>query len=258
MGTAVDIQPTLESDLERDGFVVIRQAFSAEELSVMSDCFDRLVQRAAGLTHTRMIDGSQFVADLDDAGIQRIHRVVWCGAAEASLLSIGRDPRVLDIVRLFLRSRTFDHLINQAHFKYPGDGVSFPWHQDAIHRRYGTELWNDVNGTGSFVQIAIAVDEMTLQNGPLQLVRGSHKNGFIPVDAERNLPEGTVQESEVVSLEMQPGDIVAWGPYLIHGSKPNTGDKPRRLFINGFSSPGANKRIYPGDGSGQRIVDRRR
>lgn len=56
-----------------------------------------------------------------------------------------------------------------------------------------------------------------------------------------------------IPLLMEPGDTVLMHPRLIHGSWPNTSNESRHVLINGFSSPGANHRQYPGAGSARRI-----
>lgn len=42
---------------------------------------------------------------------------------------------------------------HQAHYKEPGDGVSFPFHQDSKHRRMAFGDFVDVTGQGSYVQV---------------------------------------------------------------------------------------------------------
>jgi ectoine hydroxylase-related dioxygenase (phytanoyl-CoA dioxygenase family) len=45
-----------------------------------------------------------------------------------------------------------------------------------------------------------------------------------------------------------------FGPYTAHASFENTSDRYRRVLINGYASPGANHRTYPGDGAGRRLT----
>ena len=63
-------------------------------------------------------------------------------------------------------------IINQAHFKAPGDGVDFPWHQDSVNRGYHTGKFLDVHGNRSYVNIAVAIDAETPDNGPLSVYEG--------------------------------------------------------------------------------------
>jgi hypothetical protein len=47
--------------------------------------------------------------------------------------------------------------------------------------------------------------------------------------------------------------VLFFGPYAIHGSTPNESAVPRRVLINGYAYPGANGRVYPGEGSGRTL-----
>jgi ectoine hydroxylase-related dioxygenase (phytanoyl-CoA dioxygenase family) len=105
--------------------------------------------------------------------------VVWCSGADPTFVPYSSDPRFVGLASQALGSATVVQLIQQAHFKLPGDGVDFAWHQDASNRRYGTGLWDDVNGAGSFVQLALAVDAMGPHNGGLRFIPGSQHQGFV-------------------------------------------------------------------------------
>lgn len=234
------------------GFVVLRRVFDPDEVARAAAAFDRLLAMARGLDGTVMHRGSQFVVSRRPDGEPRIHRVVWCGAAAPELARLGRHPRLVSAAARLLGADQVVQLINQAHFKLPGDEVAFPWHQDSTHRRYGTPLWRDVNGRGSFVQTAVAIDPMTPDNGPLRFIPGSGAAGHIAPDPTTGaLPPDAFDPADAVTLTLDPGDAVLFGPYVVHGSDPNRSPHPRRLFINGFASPGANRRLYPGAGTGR-------
>ena len=220
----------------------------------MRRAFDRVERIAEGLGESRMYGGSQFVLGRRAGGRGvRIDRVVWCGAVERELSRWGKDPRLLRIAAQLLGSREMNQLINQAHFKLPGDGVEFPWHQDSRHRRYGRGEWIDANGRGSYVQTVVTIDDMTCDNGPLEFIPGSCKLGHVETagEAEGELPRDRVDPREAVTLTMKAGSVLFFGPYVFHRSLPNRSSRPRRVFINGFAYPGANSRDYPGEGAGR-------
>lgn len=234
------------------GFVVVPNVFSASDVARMRAAFDRLERTANTLEKPEMVHGSQFVVEriADETRPVRIHRIVWCGGAEPVLADFGRDPRLIALAAQLLGSNTMSQLINQAHFKLPGDGVAFPWHQDSKHRRYGTSEWRDVNGRGSYVQIAIALDDVTPDSGPIEFIPGSARLGHLGLSEAGVLP-ASVDESLAIAPTPQAGGLVVFGPYTIHRSLPNRSAHPRRTFINGFAYPGANSRVYPGDGAGR-------
>ena len=230
----------------RDGFAVIHGLLQAHELEQMSGGFERLVERARSLDGSTEVEGSRFVVRAEPF---RLSRVVWCGGAEPAL-RLGDHPAFLRIARAVLERPDVVQLIQQAHFKLPGDGVDYRWHQDASNRRYGSDLWTDVDGRGSFVQIAVAVDAMTPHNGPLRVVPGTHRLGYVADPTSGDLPAGLFDASAAHTVTLEPGDAAVFGPFLVHGSGPNDSAKARRLFLQGYAAPGANRRVYPGCGLG--------
>ena len=240
----------------KDGFVIRRGVFAHDEIDEIQSAFRRLEETAHRLRTTQMHRGSRFVLEeVDEPGGStrvRIHRVVWCGAVEPVLLTYGQDPRLLRLAAQLLGSNEMNQLINQAHFKLPGDNVEFPWHQDSTHRRYGGRSWRDLNGRGSYVQTVIAIDRATAENGPLCLIPGSCALGHLGLPSNGALPVDLDDSGAVMAL-MDPGDVLLFGPYTVHRSTPNLSAHPRRIFLNGFAYPGANSRRYPGRGAGRLV-----
>ena len=234
------------------GWVVRRALFSAREVAGMRACFDELEQIADQLPDTGLHRGSYFVL-ADKNGSRVINRVVWAGGSQRYLLDVGSDPRLTVPCAQLLKSDAMDHLLNQAHFKRPGDGVTFGWHQDIQHRDKGNGTWTDVNGRGSFVQTIIALDEMTPDSGPLQFMPGSAKWGRVELGDDAGHSK-QLRERDAVTIAARPGDTLFFGPYTAHASFENTSDRYRRVLINGYACPGANHRVYPGDGAGRRLT----
>ena len=237
------------------GFFVLPDVFSPREVAAMRDAFDRLERTACQFREPTMYRGAQFVVHRVPHGEgtrTRIDRIVWCGAAEPVLSTLGGDRRLVAIAAQLLGSSEMHQLINQAHFKLPGDGVAFPWHQDSSHRRYGKSEWNDVNGRGSYVQTVIALDDVNADNGPIEFIPGSCLRGHLGLPPDGALPHG-IDASTAVPATMRAGSVLVFGPFTIHRSLPNLSSTPRRIFINGFAYPGANSRVYPGDGAGRTV-----
>jgi ectoine hydroxylase-related dioxygenase (phytanoyl-CoA dioxygenase family) len=230
------------------GYVVVPGVFRDAELREIGAAFDRMRDIAVKLTEPQMVNGAYFVVK-----DHKINRIVWCGAAEPVLLKYGADARLTGPSSQLLGSNEMDQLICQAHYKLPSDGVNFDWHQDSDHRRYGTDVWTDVNGRGSFVQTLMAVDEMNEENGPLLVVPGSGREGHQFLK-EHHSPLDAVFDGRSLPLLMDPGSVLFLGPYTVHGSKPNRSKHARRVFINGYAYPGANRRVYPGEGAGRKLV----
>jgi len=229
------------------GFFVIKRLFQPSELRSIGSAFDRLQKTALSLKTTQEYQGSQFVVEG-----KRIDRVVWMGGAEPSLLSIGEDSRILGPCSDLLKVDHFEQLICQGHYKLPGDQVKFDWHQDCQHRGAGSQDWIDVDGKGSYIQTLMAVDQVTLENGPVFFIPYSPRLGYVQLEKHQD-PLSVFDINSAVPLLMEPGDVAFFHPYAIHGSEPNLSKGPRRVFINGFAYPGANQKKYPGRGAGRTV-----
>lgn len=233
--------------------MVIPSLFNSAYISLVSGQIDLLIDVAATLEETTTISGTDFILGGTRNQAMRIDRIVGAGGCAPVLGRLGQDKRLTGIVRLLLDTGQLTQIINQVHLKLPGDEVAFDWHQDSLHRRYGTQAWNDVLGNGSFIQTIVAIDEVTKTNGPIKIIPGSHRHGHLEVDDNRRLNPSHVDVENAKAITMNPGDALFMGPYTIHGSSPNRTRRPRRLFINGFCAKGANSRMYPHFGKGIRI-----
>ncbi|MDH5693193.1 MAG: phytanoyl-CoA dioxygenase family protein [Gammaproteobacteria bacterium] len=245
-------------DFHDIGWIAIPDVFNPAEIEVMRNCFDDLFARARKLRTTQLSDGSYFVlAEGKDDII--VKRVVWAGGCQPELLKVGEDPRILEPALQLLGSDSADHLLNQAHFKRPGDGVRFDWHQDIIHRDRGPGTWQDLNGCGSYIQTALCVDDMTEENGPLMFVNGSSNWGRVDFgqhdydeEYDSHIPE-MFENEKIVTVTGRAGTLLLFGPYTAHASFENTSKTLRRVLINGYAYPGANHFVYPGEGSGRTL-----
>ena len=234
-----------------EGGVVIRRGlYRDDEVGVARAALERLYRTAQTLRATGDHGGAFFALGLPpEGGAVVVQRVVWAGGAEPVLLRLSEDARLVEPALDLLGTRQCEQLLCPAHYKMPNDGVAFDWHQDIQHRDKGGDTWRDVTGLGSFVQTVLLVDDMTEVNGPLE---------FLPREAAtldaagRLVKDGgpvQVDTSRAVSVTGRAGDVLLFGPYAVHGSTPNASSSPRRVLINGYAAPGANRRFYPGHGA---------
>ena len=228
-------------------FFVQRGLFSADEVTLVRAALERLYATAQTLTATGDHDGAFYALSAPPTGAPVVvQRVVWAGGSEPDLLRLSEDERLLAPVLELLDTDRCEQLLCQAHYKMPNDGVAFDWHQDIQHRDKGNDTWLDVTGRGSFVQSILLVDDMTAANGPLQFLPAA----AVQLDAHgRLIRDAPIDHSQAISVIGRAGDVLFFGPYAVHGSTPNVSSLPRRVLINGYAAPGANKRYYPGRGA---------
>jgi len=220
----------------QDGFVRIRAVFPRAEIDDLSRYFDEILVRGSGLRQTTK-EGLVEFRVVPIAGRPTLKFAKWASAAHEGLTRIRTSPRLLSIVQGLLGPDVVQ-ITNQMHWKNPGDEVSFQMHQDCTFRKPDASYRNLHE---SFVQTGIAVDAATADNGCLQFVPGSHLERRALLAGGYEGAAADVVNAAVlrrfpppVDLVMDPGDVVVWSPYVIHGSQPNRSTQSRRLYINGF------------------------
>ncbi|MEM7750003.1 MAG: phytanoyl-CoA dioxygenase family protein, partial [Pseudomonadota bacterium] len=117
--------------------------------------------------------------------------------------------------------------------KLPGAATEVKWHQDFLFTPHTN---SDV------VTALLMVDDVTDDNGPLEVLNGSHKGELHSIWQDGTFT-GAVDEA--TAAKMQAASVKCMGPAgsvclmhtrLAHGSAPNRSDDPRTLFICVYSA----------------------
>jgi ectoine hydroxylase-related dioxygenase (phytanoyl-CoA dioxygenase family) len=241
----MDINQAERQAFFNEGFFLKENVFTPDEIRQMQNGFDQVWEIAKVHTPEEkgrvMLEQSGARLTYED---QSVRHIAWCGKIDSALAQFGSHERLRGIAHTLLETPKIEQLINQAHYKMPGDNIAFPWHQDIQHRGAASGLFNDINGKGSYVQIAIPLDDVTEHNGPLGMIPRSCHLGHLPHETLPNgsqgIPPKYVDTESALYPQPKTGDILVFGPYTIHGSTANTSDSWRRVFINGFAAQGAN------------------
>jgi len=226
----------------RDGYAVVRGVFGAADVAAMAAAFDRIY--AEGLGHPKSYrHGNVYYRVRTDPNIGRVIRLMqWPSYFDPVLARYRTDPRMFDIVAPLI-GRDVKQIINQLHWKPPGAAqVEFGFHQDVRFRR-PRSAYRDI--ATSYVQTGIAIDRHGVANGAMRIARGSQRLGEVTVGEhsravmDRALDGGELEPlgiaaSDVVDIEMEPGDVALWNLFTVHGSGPNSSAGDRRFYLNGY------------------------
>ncbi|HEX3106708.1 MAG TPA: phytanoyl-CoA dioxygenase family protein [Terriglobales bacterium] len=219
----------LKSDFDRDGFIVIPKFFSVREIGrLQTGCENKKLQAHEG----------------DATGVP-------CFSAddvEPSDISCLRQ-RVLRLVQALLNDD-----VRYIHSKVLDEteapvGGSWPWHQDYWYAYQCGFLFPDMAST------VIALHRTTLENGALQVVRGSHKMGrldhvLLTMSGSRLEPgnkatkeehvwigadplrvEEVIKRLPVVNCSMEKGDILIFHANCLHRSRQNCSTQTGRALL---------------------------
>ena len=112
--------------------------------------------------------------------------------------------------------------------KLPGGNTEVKWHQDFPFTPHSND---------DLVTALLMVDEVTLDNGPLEVVPGSHRGPLYSLWHEGvftgAVAETVAQECRDKAVECtgSAGSVCLMHTRLLHGSAPNRSTRARTLFI---------------------------
>ncbi|HYE07432.1 MAG TPA: phytanoyl-CoA dioxygenase family protein [Planctomycetota bacterium] len=146
------------------------------------------------------------------------------------------DRKRLSGVDVPMRYRV-DHFVS----KPPGSGGA-TYHQDSVE--HGTDRAGEL-------QFWLALAEVTADMGPMRFMSGVHREGSLG-SVFREGDDGLLNRYPLLEklypltppIEYQPGDATVHHGYMVHGSGPNLGDRPRMSYI--FSYTPADTRWWHG------------
>ncbi|GFF83215.1 probable alpha-ketoglutarate-dependent hypophosphite dioxygenase [Aspergillus udagawae] len=144
--------------------------------------------------------------------------------SHAGFGSFLRGQRVLSVLEQLATEEMilFKEKIN---YKLAGSG-GFDPHIDANAYTHVKDI--------KHLTVLAAVDEMSAENGGLEVVDGSHLMD-IPLGRDRCIEQSWVESHEWTSCNLKPGDIVIFGSYLAHRSGANRSTKDRRAIYATFN-----------------------
>jgi len=225
---------------ERDGYAIVRGFFSAHEIAALSTAVEQVY--AEGVAHGRSFRHGNLFYNVADGpeGTPITRMAQWPSYHNETLDAARRDPRFAELLSPLI-GRDLKQIINQLHWKTPGAAGDFAWHQDSRFRR-PAEAYRNL-GT-SYIQTGLAIDPHTQQSGAMRFIPGSHRMGDIDLDTDTtvlgtSMSDGVLEAAglsakDAIDVELAPGDLALWSPYLVHGSGANRSDHRRRLYINGY------------------------
>ena len=218
------------AQFDRDGYLVLDDLFSADELEFLQSETGKLLADPAALDPETVIT---------ERGGDEIRSIFEIHAQSRVLARLAADDRLAGVARFLLGD---DVYIHQSRLNYkPGfRGKEFYWHSDF-------ETWHVEDGMPRMraLSMSVLLAENTPHNGPLMLLPGSHRTfltciGETPEDhyrvslkkQEYGVPDELslaelVQRHGIVAPTGKPGAVVIFDCNVIHGSNGNITPYPR-------------------------------
>lgn len=227
------LTPAELEQFERDGFILKRGLCHGALLEQIQREVDGLHERMAAQTPREV--GVSWEKDIPGKP-RRIKQLMHSEKVSAGLNTFLRGAACLDIVEA-LAGPDLSLFHSKLLMKAALDGTVTPWHQDYAYWKKGENRPVQVNAM-------LAIDPATRENGCIQFVPGTHKQGLIKHDREQGVSFGVYlpgyfqPRAGAVACEMAAGDVVFFGSLVIHGSDGNKSPRHRRANTVAYTTTG--------------------
>ena len=214
----------VRSFFDENGFYFAKSVYSVGEIRHMEKDFDRVLAQILDTEkNSNARWGGKLMDELDggDSILFHTHNIQ---SFSAIWLNAFMNPRFLNVAEAILGPDIILHH-SKLFCKPPEKGSPFPMHQD-------WQYFPSVKDT--MIAAAIYVSEATDEMGCIRVHPGSHKLGRcqgmmghgqnVEVTDKYPLDEGT-------ALQANPGDVVFFSYFSLHGSMPNRSSKTRKSVL---------------------------
>ncbi|HEY9280187.1 MAG TPA: ectoine hydroxylase [Eoetvoesiella sp.] len=224
---------------ERDGFIVLEDVFSQDEVQG----FLGEVKRLSG--DPAIVGRDEAITEPGSNAVRSIFRVHELSPVVASL---ARDPRLINVGRQILGSEVYMHQ-SRVNMKPGFNGKEFYWHSDF-------ETWHIEDGMPGMraLSCSVLLTDNNECNGPLMLVPGSHRQfvscqGQTPDEhykeslkkQEYGVPDPIslqllVEQGGIRAITARAGSVVFFDCNTMHGSNGNISPWPRANVFMVYNS----------------------
>ena len=217
-----------------DGFLLVENAINDRQLENLKKTFLDLVNESRNYKtdYGETMDGRprfdlQPGHSSDVPGLRRIQSPEEISEVFADVMRNGRSVDMC--AELIGQGIRFHH--GKVNSKLPGTATKVNFHQDFPFE----PMTND-----DMITCLLFIDDVTLENGPLEVVPGTHK-GPLYSHWHNGIFTGSVSdeilaehEDKIIRCTGKAGSVCLMHASLLHGSAPNLSNKSRTLYISTY------------------------
>jgi len=235
------------AELVECGYVLRRSVFDADELREIRDACEALIENLLRAKRRTKLAVGSYVFELQ----RQLGTVVKWEADNPDLVQgvelfahlsedlkrWALDARLVDPAKDVTGDDDIIMFTEKLNMKRARKGGPIVLHQDFPY-------WSDVSPVAARITTAMVfLDDSTLENGCLEVVPGSHREGEQPRRAvegfgKMEMDPGHYDASRLVPLEVGAGSVVFFGPFLVHRSLPNRSGDDRRALLYSYQPAG--------------------
>lgn len=210
---------------KEDGYVIAKGYFSEQEM-------DRL--QAVAFNDESLYERAWNKKDAKGA-ISKV--CLWQETGDDLYSMFSRSRRLVDSVEDILGEEAY-HTSSKIMMKEPFVGGAWEWHQD-----FGYWHQDNLMLYPKAISCMIAINKASIENGCLQVLKGSHHLGRLDHSktgdqkgADLQFVEEALKYHELINVELDPGDVLFFHCNLLHKSNQNNSSEPRWSMISAYNA----------------------
>lgn len=222
---------------EREGFLVRPSVFGPDELTRMRDEADYVLALLINSALTNRRPSGRIDATRGVGGRAHVRKVQPVNDLSLLFSDLAGDERILGPLQDIMG---FEPRLMEEKLNYKQPVPNWPAELPLADRADDFDPHNDwayyaLQGyPQDIVSTMVVMDDCTVDNGPLVLWAGSHRQHLehtSGINRDLTVGPGLLDPDAGVDLLAPAGSVVFFHSLLIHSSRPNQTDQPRRLMI---------------------------
>jgi ectoine hydroxylase-related dioxygenase (phytanoyl-CoA dioxygenase family) len=208
-----------------NGYLLVEDVVTPEQLQRMQEITHEFIDRS------RHVTASNDVYDLDqghNSETPKLTRIKLPHKQHPFFWDVLKNSGITEVLRQLVGPNAVLQT-SKLNAKAPGGGAAVEWHQDWAFYPHTND---DMLAFGVFLE------DVTEENGPLQVIPGSHKGPVLDHNSAQGVFCGAVDPTDpdfhidqAVTITGKAGSMSIHHARTLHGSAPNVSDRARLMLF---------------------------
>ena len=221
---------------QEHGYVAMERVFSDDEVRRMRKEADEILELILNSSNSLERQSGRLDLVRNEAGFL-VRKIQPINDLSLYLSQISADSRLLDPMRALMNEEPI-LMEEKLNYKQPLPGLSFgfetkPRDTDRFPVHNDWAYYRAQNYPQGIISSAITLDDCPAESGPIRIWPGTHKSHLEheSVDIGLQVQPGLVDFEGGEDLLLPAGSVAFFSSLLVHNSRPNISEKPRRMMI---------------------------
>ena len=221
---------------QEHGYAAMERVFSDDEVRRMRKEADEILELILNSSNSLERQSGRLDLVRNEAGFL-VRKIQPINDLSLYLSQISADSRLLDPMRALMNEEPI-LMEEKLNYKQPLPSLSFgfetkPRDTDRFPVHNDWAYYRAQNYPQGIISSAITLDDCPAESGPIRVWPGTHKSHLEheSVDIGLQVQPGLVDFEGGEDLLLPAGSVAFFSSLLVHNSRPNISEKPRRMMI---------------------------